>query len=520
MMLGILGLSRSELVDLASVFRAAGVRPKHVAAATAAGAITLMAALALTLTSGWLITRSWQMPPVLELSVAVTAVRALGISRAVFRYLDRLYSHHVALGALARLRSALYAALARSAQPTARGAAHVRLVSDADRVTDFLVRGILPVTVATTLSLVALVATALLSWPAAMVMAVAFVATGWGVPTLVARAASSARTASTHADLVVAVEAALVDRAEFTAAGLDGELAAQVAAASAADTQARATAQRPLATAEGLHTWATGLAALGVLLCAAATYNGNPMWMGVLVLLPLAAFEAHGALAGAALAAGDAARSAAALRAALDVPPAHEPAARTSGGHVRAAGLHTQFGETVWDFDLAPGQRMVVRGASGCGKSQMLETVAGLRAPAAGSVTVPESCRLSAEEAWVFATSVRENLRVAAPAASDALMREVLAAVGFEHDLDTHLADGADSLSAGQRRRLLLARALCSDAEVLLLDEPTEHIDAPAAAALLDMLTTQKLPGARAERTIIVVTHRRGPVGLEVFSAP
>ena len=97
-------------------------------------------------------------------------------------------------------------------------------------------------------------------------------------------------------------------------------------------------------------------------------------------------------------------------------------------------------------------------------------------------------------------------------------MSTTLAAVGFELDLDTQLSDGADSLSSGQRRRLLLARALCTKADVLLLDEPTEHIAASDSARLLNVLCTQPLPGALPERTVIIVTHAPGPVGIEVLS--
>lgn len=138
-------MTSSFVSDLRFILRAAGVRRRELIAAIALSTVTLTAALALTLTSGWLITRAWQMPPVLVLSVAVTSVRALGISRALFRYVDRLYAHHMALRALTRLRSAIFTALVERESPSfSRGRAHVRLVRDADAITDFLVRGLLP----------------------------------------------------------------------------------------------------------------------------------------------------------------------------------------------------------------------------------------------------------------------------------------------------------------------------------------------------------------------------------------
>lgn len=136
------------------------------------------------------------------------------------------------------------------------------------------------------------------------------------------------------------------------------------------------------------------------------------------------------------------------------------------------------------------------------------EVTLGGRAPEAYSEeSFRLSVRLHRENDWIFATTVRENLAVANPQASEDLMQECLEAVDFSLGLNVVLSDGAESLSIGQRRRLLLARALCSTAPVLLLDEPTEHISADDARDLLSMLVGGPLPGARAERTAVVGTH-------------
>lgn len=83
--------------DLVRAIRLLDLEPRRVLAAIAAGVATLGSALALAALSAWLITRAWQMPPVLDLTVAVVAVRALGISRGLFRYLERLATHDAAL---------------------------------------------------------------------------------------------------------------------------------------------------------------------------------------------------------------------------------------------------------------------------------------------------------------------------------------------------------------------------------------------------------------------------------------
>ncbi|WP_018297403.1 thiol reductant ABC exporter subunit CydC [Corynebacterium lubricantis] len=504
--------------DLRFLLRLAGVRRRDIVWAALAGSITLLSALTLTVLSGWLITRAWEMPPVLHLSVAITAVRALGISRAVFRYLDRLVSHKLGLSALTTLRAKIYDALASSSSGTTRGEGHVRLVNDTERITDLVVRTVVPIGVAVVLSLAALVFTVWLSPLAAVVMAVAFAVTGLLIPAIAVRVSRGSHNVEASDEFHVRLDAVLEHRAEYFAAGKAEEQLTSALAASRRSTAESVAAQRPLALSEGIQAWATGLAALLVTLVGVTSYTGEPVWLGMLVMIPLAAFEAHGPLAEAAVHAEEAKISAARLRRLVEAPAAPEPA-REDTATVSARDLHTAWGATAWDFDLAAGERMLVRGPSGCGKTTMLQTVAGLLPEASGSVTKPFGARFFAEDAWLFSTSVRENIRVAAPQASDALMEETLRAVCFEFDLDFVLADGTESLSAGQRRRLLLARALCSEADVLLLDEPTAHLDPASADSLLQMLLHEELPGAKPQRTVIVVAHTDGPVGVEISSS-
>ncbi|UIZ91827.1 thiol reductant ABC exporter subunit CydC [Corynebacterium sp. CNCTC7651] len=506
--------------DLRYVLRLAGVRPRDFIGPIIAGAVTLLTALGLAVLSGWLITRAWEMPPVLELSVAVTAVRALGISRAVFRYLDRLVSHKLALSSLTQLRATLYDAQSR-APVTSRGDAQALLVADTERVTDVIVRAIVPAGVAVVVSAVALVAAVLLQPQAAVALACGFAVTGVLVPALAVRSARSTDLVSAENAFISQLDSVLSDRVEFTAAGLTDQRAAKAARASEQASAAWVRSKRPEALAAGMQAWATGLTAVAVLWVAATAYTGNPVWLGMLIMLPLAAFESHGPLGVAAIHFDAARRAAARLRAVAE-QPAPTKLQREDTRAVVAEDLATLHGDTVWNFRLAEGERMVVRGPSGSGKTQMLATVAGLQPPRAGRVTQPTGARFFAEDAWVFATAVRENLLVANPTAPDAVLEEALTAVGFEFPLDLLLADGADSLSSGpgQHRRLLLARALVSDADVLLLDEPTEHLSPDAAAGVMDMLLHQPLPGAKPDRTVIVVTHVDGPVGTEVFPRP
>lgn len=487
-----------------SLLRVAGVKPRAVALAVAAAAVTLLSALSLTVLSGWLITRAWQMPPVLHLSVAITAVRGLGISRAVFRYIDRIVAHQLALGALSELRAKVYDALASSAA-TLRGQGHVYVVDDTERVTDFLVRSHIPRLVAVVVSLAALGLAAWLSPPAALVMAAALAVTGFVVPRIAARSNRRAREVEESTEFAVGLDQVLQHRVEFAAAGRAEALIGEVAEASQRVTREKLAAQRSTVAAEAIQTVATGAAALGVAAIAVATYSGNPTWLGMLLMLSLAAFESHGPLPAAARHADDVARAASRLSNLLNTQRA-DVAGPAVSDTVEARDLRTIYGDTVWNLRVEPGERLLVRGPSGSGKTTMLETLAGLVPAASGEATAPASTRFYAEDAWVFSTSVRENLRVGTPELDDTLATRVLSAVGFPFDLDFVLDNGADSLSAGQRRRLLLARALCSDADVLLLDEPTAHLTPDDSADLMHMLLNSPLPGPKPQRTVIVVT--------------
>lgn len=507
-----------------------------------AGTATLLASIGLTATSAWLITRAWQMPPVLDLAVAVTAVRALGISRAVFRYADRLAAHDLALRRAERARAGAYAAVA-AAPPErvaglTRGALLTRLGADVDALTEETVRARVPARVALATSAVAVAGVAAASPAAAAVLAAGLAAAGLAAPALAARAErrSGARRARATQDHVAAVDRVLADAAVLRVRGTLPEALAE------ADRAARrlAAAEEPDAAAAGLAAASATWTVAGVLAVVLAAGPQSPQWVGVLALLPLAAFEAVAGLPAAAVTheRGRAARSRLAGLAGADAPaPAApgaaaeaaraaqdaEPAGADPEPRLRARGLELIRGRlgTV-DLDLPFGSRLRVTAPSGAGKTTLLLTLAGLLPAAAGRVR-PGGDRITCitEDAHVFATTVRDNLALGAPGAADGQMAAVLAAVGLgdwlaglPRGLSTVLAGGAADLSGGQRRRLLLARALLTESPILLLDEPDEHLDDAGAAALERLLAAPELPGARPRRTVVVASHPRFHAGL------
>ncbi|MFC7447815.1 thiol reductant ABC exporter subunit CydC [Rhodococcus daqingensis] len=525
------------------------LRPGRVLSALAAGVATLGSALALAAISAWLITRAWQMPPVLDLTVAVVSVRALGISRGLFRYLERLATHDAALRGTTTARERIYRRLSEGdpAAPAGlrRGDLLARTGADVDALGDVVVRALIPMAVAAVLAVAAIVGLALISPAAALVLAVALAVSGVLAPVLSARAARMAESDGAVASARFSETAvlALDHAAELRVAGRldetvraanDWESGAIRATDRSAIPSAFATAATPLA---------IGASVLGSLLIGISLYGPGggmpdgmtPMALAILVLVPLAAFEGTAALPAAAVALTRARLASARIMDLLD--RAGDPV--PTGGAVVEGPVHlrTESLRCGWlggsvteplDLHLAPGARVVIVGPSGAGKTTMLMTLAGLLAPVAGSLAVngkpvgavdADSLRRAvgffAEDAHLFDTSLLENLRVADGGLDEAGARAVLDKVGLgpwvaglPDGVHTALASGGRSVSGGQRRRLLLARAIASPARVLLLDEPTEHLDADAGAELLRGLLDRGAAVVDPGRTVVVVTHQ------------
>ena len=180
------------------------------------------------------------------------------------------------------------------------------------------------------------------------------------------------------------------------------------------------------------------------------------------------------------------------------------------------------------DLDLPPGTRLGVVGPSGCGKSTLAAALLRFLDPHSGSIRfgdqdlrglrlddVRRTVGLVDDDPHVFASSLRENLRLARPDAStDEIVEAVRAAqLGpwidtLPRGLDTMVGDGHAHVSGGERARIGLARAVLAGAPVLVLDEPTAHLDTGTAQAVTDDLLA-----AGDGRTVVWITH--GSVGLD-----
>lgn len=468
----------------------------RVAMAVALGAGSLGSALALAGVSAWLITRAWEMPPVLHLTVAVVAVRALGISRGILGYCERLASHDTALRAAGTAREQLFTRLATgpidAVMRRHSGDLVTRVGSNVDELADVLVRTVVPGCVAAVLAVAAVAVIAVISPPTAGLLAVCLIVAGLLTPAVAARAAMAAETLAVqhHSRRDTATMLALEHAPELRVSGRLADVIAEAGTEQRRWGRAIDHAAAPAAVAGAAPIAAIGVSVVGAVIAAVALSNTvAPTTVAILMLLPLSSFEATVGLPGAAIALMRARISARRLLALTEVdddtprPP-------------------------VAPLDLHPGARIAVVGPSGCGKTTLLMQAAGLLP---GS-EAPQGV-FFAEDAHLFSTTVRDNLLVARGDATDSELTQALHRSGLERwlnelpaGLSTVLVGGAAAVSAGQRRRLLLARALLSPATTLLLDEPTEHLDASDADQLLAALLT---PGAlfSADRTVVVATH-------------
>jgi ATP-binding cassette subfamily C protein CydCD len=528
---------------IARVRAMSGLRRGRLTLALLLGSLALGSAVGLMATSGWLISRASQQPPVLYLMVAVTATRAFGIGRAVFRYAERLVSHDAVLRMLADTRVAVYRRLERLAPAglhrARRGDLLTRLVADVDALQDYWLRWLLPAGAALTVSAASVAFTAWLLPEAGAVLAAGLLAAGAGVPLVTGAVARRAeyRLAPARGALATRVSDLLTGTAELTVAGALPARTAQARRADTVLTRIASRAATATALGDGLTALISGLTvAAAALVGAQAVADGRlgGVAMAVVVLTPMAVFEAVLGMPLAVQYRQRVRRSAERVYEVLDAPvPVREPQrprqAPASPFPLTVRGLTARYTgqarDALDDFHLTleEGHRVAVVGPSGSGKTTLAQvllrfldaesgtyTLGGVDAYALEGDDARRLVGLCAQDAHLFDSSVRENLLLAKKDATEAELRAALGRArlldwsdSLPDGLDTLVGEHGARLSGGQRQRLALARALLADFPVLILDEPAEHLDLPTADAL-----TADLLAATEGRTTLLITHR------------
>ncbi len=522
----------------------------RVVLASVLGAGAVAADIALLGTAAWLISRASQHPNESDLTLAIVGVQFFGLSRGFLRYGERLVGHDAAFRVLANLRVQVYQRLERLAPvglpAFGRGDLLARMVRDVDSLQDVIIRVIPPFATA---CVVGLVTVAMMWWmlPAAgLVLAVALILAATVVPRLtsVLSRRRESRFAHVRGELSVSVVDMVEGAAELTAFGVTLDQLDTVRRHDAdLTTIARASAGNA-GVGLALTTLFSGLACWGCLVVgipAVSSGQLKPVLLAVIVLIPLAAFELVVGLPIATQTLGTVRQAAARVFEVTDAPvpvtepvvPAPPPAAPVS---IELRAVSAGYpGATVAalrgvDLSLTPGRRVAVVGPSGAGKSTLAAVLLRFLGTASGAVTlngvplgdydgddVRAVVGMVGQDPYLFDTTLAENLRIGRREATEADLRAAIERVGLASWVDelplglgTEVGGHGVRLSGGQRQRVALARALLSDFPVLVLDEPTEHLDRAAA----DLLAADLLTVA-AGRTLVLITHQLS--GLEEF---
>lgn len=514
---------------------------RELALAGFTGTLASAAAVALLGVSGWLISTAATLPPVLTLTVASVLVRTFALSRAIFRYAERLLGHDAAFRGLTSLRVVVFERMVRLAPVGlarfARGDMLNRLVADVDAALDLPLRVVLPWVQA---GVVSALTVAFCAWlvPGAgvaigIVAIVGVVMAPWFVGQLATRA--ERRIAPAKAQLTAAVVASLdavPDLVAYDRAGEATNVMAQLDDRVTALTRRSAAA---LGLGGGVTVALQGSAVVAALaLSIPAVLDGRieGVWLTVIALLPLALFEIVGTLPSSMLALqrlrGSADRIADLEDAPDPVPTPSAPVAMPT----EFSGLVLHQVRAGWDADrpvlrdidlvVEPGSRVAVVGPSGSGKSTLVAVLCGflrydgsyllngVEVRDALGDEVRAQVGVLSQQAHIFDTSIEENVRLGRPSVT---VDDVWAALdqaefgtsvrAMPAGIGTEVGSFGTSISGGEAQRLALARFLVDPRPVLVLDEPTEHLDATTAAAL-----GTTLRAITADLTTIEITHR------------
>ncbi len=533
---------RTGLFTLQSLFRIGAPSRGRYALSVALGAGAAMSTVALMACSGTLIDRAALRPPLYTLTVLMAGVQILALCRGPLRYGERVLSHDAALQATGRLRLWLYDRI-EPLSPAALGHWRSgdllsRTTADVEALQDLALRGVSPllVGISTSLFSVALVSFIL---PVAGLVLAASLALALGTTSLVAwrrQHGLGSRESALRGELSADIVELLRGAPDLIALGRDEEYLGRALAEDAALSRLARRRSWTAGAVSALATAFTGAAVVALLAVAVPAIESGRLPGYMLAVLPLVSFGAFEVVTPVADAVSRLSHQLGAARRVLavgDIPlPVHdppEPLAEPDGNDIALidACLRYEPGARLalegLSLSVPSGRRVGLVGPSGAGKSSVVNVLLRFwslesgRAELGGrdledlsQATPRKKIAWVAQDTHLFNTTIRANIALGRPGASEAEIEDVARAAQLGDfvdsllaGLDTPVGEQGAQVSGGQRQRLALARALLAGSPVLVLDEPTSGLDEATAERLLaDLLS------ASGDKSLLYVTHR------------
>ncbi|HIF6320008.1 TPA: heme ABC transporter ATP-binding protein/permease CydC [Raoultella ornithinolytica] len=506
--------------------------------------VTLLASIGLLTLSGWFLSASAVVGVAgiysFNYMLPAAGVRGAAIIRTAGRYFERLVSHDATFRVLQHLRVFTFskllplspAGLARFRQ----GELLNRVVADVDTLDHLYLRVISPLIGALVVIVVVTAGLSILDVTLALTLGGIMLVTLLVLPPLFYRAGKPAGESITQmrGKYRQLLTAWLQGQAELMLFSASDRYRKQLEKTEQRWQDAQRRQAELTALSQALMLLIGGVAVVAMLWLTSAGVGGNSQpgaLIALFVFCALAAFEALAPVTGAFQHLGQVIASARRITQITG----QQPEVTFAAGEGQAFGqISLTLNQVTFSYPQQPspalenislqvgaGEHIAILGRTGCGKSTLLQLLTRAWDPANGEIllndqpltrlneaTLRQAMSVVPQRVHLFSATLRDNLSLAAPGASDIQLMKALERVGLEKlledsGLNAWLGEGGRQLSGGELRRLAIARALLHDAPLMLLDEPTEGLDATTESQILDLLAE-----VMREKTVLMVTHR------------